>query len=93
MLLVSVWNGTSMKAPQKGREISPAASPSRVKMSLNESLSEKEGKSVRVVAGVEHIAPSMKVPARRRRNAGAFETDRPRRCLNESPSKKEGKFR
>ena len=62
---------------------------------LNESPSEKEGKSV-----IFHrrnflrVHPSMKVPPKRKGNIrGAVERVRALMALNESPSEKEGKFR
>ena len=60
---------------------------------LNESPSEKEGKSFRIQPQLEtHHPPSMKVPPKRKGNlptclaTGAVMTS-----LNESPSEKEGK--
>ena len=60
---------------------------------LNESPSEKEGKSGRSLCFPYIYSPSMKVPPKRKGNQNQFgpktKTDIP---LNESPSKKEGKF-
>ena len=62
-------------------------------LALNESPSEKEGKSVdpNLIARVER--PSMKVPPKRKGNSRlAFRAGRRACPLNESPSEKEGKF-
>ena len=63
-------------------------------MPLNESPSEKEGKSPTGVMLLATIFPSMKVPPKRKGNVGQQkEYNGSRGPLNESPSEKEGKYR
>ena len=64
-----------------------------MKPSLNESPSEKEGKSRRLTKVQVDQHASMKVPPKRKGN-GAFRVESAATdgCLNESPSEKEGKF-
>ena len=83
----------SMKAPLKRKGNPPATSASHAAhRSLNESPSEKEGKSVAALQFFKGEAASMKAPPRRK---GNFRTRLQvfLICwgLNESPSKKEGK--
>ena len=59
---------------------------------LNESPSEKEGKSHRRIQHRRKQQPSMKVPPKRKGNSDCFGCAAPRLAtLNESPSEKEGK--
>ena len=60
---------------------------------LNESPSEKEGKSHRRIQHRRKQQPSMKVPPKRKGNLepGRVEQRGQRGTLNESPSEKEGK--
>ena len=63
-------------------------------ISLNESPSEKEGKSPLYAYTRADLAASMKVPPKRKGNTKRVERFSPVAwCLNESPSEKEGKFR
>ena len=60
---------------------------------LNESPSEKEGKSCCLEWFAVRIPPSMKVPPKRKGNAARRKGDTLKfLALNESPSEKEGKY-
>ena len=81
-----------MKVPpkRKGNSCHPrayATTPS----SLNESPSEKEGKSGWVVVVFAANHPSMKVPPKRKGNVLTVHAPMVNNALNESPSEKEGK--
>ena len=82
----------SMKVPPKRKgnrvnRLSPCFGGS-----LNESPSEKEGKSAPPLAHGGIRPPSMKVPPKRKGNISAIATGKADpRTLNESPSEKEGK--
>ena len=58
---------------------------------LNESPSEKEGKSRSMARYGDIVLPSMKVPPKRKGNKEALPPDSVVEALNESPSEKEGK--
>ena len=59
---------------------------------LNESPSEKEGKSFRSACSRSNLRPSMKVPPKRKGNfLGVLAVYISGWALNESPSEKEGK--
>ena len=59
---------------------------------LNESPSEKEGKSLFSEKGIKVLTPSMKVPPKRKGNfSDSTNPNSPNASLNESPSEKEGK--
>ena len=65
----------------------------RLMRPLNESPSEKEGKSDHETLNRGLYWPSMKVPPKRKGNESTLETSHlPSRSLNESPSEKEGKY-
>ena len=86
----------SMKAPpkRKGNPQNPTQPPRVASNPLNESPSEKEGKSPYAPQSAPHTTyPSMKAPPKRKGNSektGNLERDN--RALNESPSEKEGKY-
>ena len=61
----------SMKVPPKRKGNGRCRSRERrSKLTLNESPSEKEGKSVRIWWGSGEVDPSMKVPPKRKGNRG-----------------------
>ena len=76
----------SMKAPLKRKGNPPATSASHAAhRSLNESPSEKEGKSVAALQFFKGEAASMKAPPNRKGNSRRAENFPTPACLNESP--------
>ena len=90
----SIADNPSMKVPpkRKGNFAARGRLPVLLTWSLNESPSEKEGKSARALPVRGLRQPSMKVPPKRKGNVRSTGTTRCERgTLNESPSEKEGK--
>ena len=84
---------TLMKVPpkRKGNSIPPMAELQSY--ALNESPSEKEGKSITTTRKRFTTSPSMKVPPKRKGNSPEPPSQKAPAALNESPSEKEGKCR
>ncbi|WP_303963655.1 hypothetical protein [Rothia mucilaginosa] len=80
----------SMKAPLKRKGNPPATSASHAAhRSLNESPSEKEGKSVAALQFFKGEAASMKAPPKRKGKSVGQSATQAAGSLKESPSKKE----
>ena len=84
-----------MKAPPKRKgNLRWLVRACSANLTLNESPSEKEGKSVSTGSNPLRRTPSMKVPPKRKGNgARCLRGDAYLVALNESPSEKEGKLR
>ena len=88
------YSFASMKVPPKRKGNWRACRSGRWRAGrLNESPSQKEGKSARVFDLDSSIYASMKVPPKRKGNRGlGNDADSVKVSLNESPSQKEGKL-